>query len=215
MMRFLRYIALVLALWPSLCWGQTTVTITGTLLDNSGNPLSGVQVIEQPIYPTMVNGALVSPNPVSTYTNSSGAFSLVAVGGVYAALYVPSTGALVKVTLPSSGTATLAQLLANQPNVVATFPPLGSVPMGGQRLQNLGQAQTTGDALGWGQNALVNQLTVGHTTTANLPTCNSTTQYMLLWVTDASAACSYGTSPTGGGTNVCLVGCNGTSWLEH
>jgi hypothetical protein len=209
-------VILAILLWAPVCWAQSTVTITGTVLDNnSGNPISGAQVIEQPFSPTIVNGALISPNPVSTYTNSSGAFSLTAVGGVYAALYVPSTGALVKVTLPSSGTATLAQLLANQPNVVATFPPLGSVPMGGQRLQNLGQAQTTGDALGWGQNALVNQLTVGHTTTANLPTCNSTTQYMLLWVTDASAACSYGTSPASGGTNICLVGCNGTSWLEH
>lgn len=48
----------------------------------------------------------------------------------------------------------------------------------------------------------------------SLPTCNSTSKYATSYATDASAATySVGAAPTGGGSNVIKVYCNGTAWV--
>lgn len=57
-------------------------------------------------------------------------------GGIAAAVYVPTINALFKTTLPTSGTITLAQIEAQQPNVLTGFPPGGNLSMGGYQLQN-------------------------------------------------------------------------------
>ncbi|MDE2563322.1 MAG: hypothetical protein KGL48_13855 [Sphingomonadales bacterium] len=51
-------------------------------------------------------------------------------------------------------------------------------------------------------------------TVATLPACNSGATGALAYVTDATAA-TYNSSPTGGGSQVLPVFCNGTAWTEH
>lgn len=47
---------------------------------------------------------------------------------------------------------------------------------------------------------------------AFLPTCNSGTKYVTVWVSDA-VACTFGAALTGGNTQACPVFCDGAFWL--
>lgn len=59
------------------------------------------------------------------------------------------------------------------------------------------------------------QMVMGSTTVASLPACNSANQFAWLVVTNQNAACAYGAAPSGGGTNICPVFCDGSSWKIH
>lgn len=57
----------------------------------------------------------------------------------------------------------------------------------------------------------------GAHTVGTLPACNASTLYGHAWVTDANAACAatgFGNAPTGGGSSVCPVHCDGSAWHE-
>jgi hypothetical protein len=47
---------------------------------------------------------------------------------------------------------------------------------------------------------------------SQLPTCNAVEQGLHVFITDDSAACTFGTVATGGGAIPCPVGCDGTNW---
>jgi hypothetical protein len=47
---------------------------------------------------------------------------------------------------------------------------------------------------------------------SQLPACNSIGQGLHVFITDDSAACTFGTGAAGGGSTPCPVGCDGTSW---
>jgi hypothetical protein len=59
------------------------------------------------------------------------------------------------------------------------------------------------------------QLFMGSTTVASLPACNGAGKLSWLVVTNHNAACAYGATPVGGGSNVCPVFCDGSAWRIH
>ena len=118
----------------------SNVNVSGTIENFYGRPCVACHVDLYALSPTLVSnlgsgGTLIETNPVRVETNGSGVFNASVVGGVTAALYVEETMAVMKFTLPSSGSITLAQIQAQQPNVVSTFPPLGNLNMGRQPLR--------------------------------------------------------------------------------
>lgn len=116
------------------------LTITGYVYDNNGNPLIGTPVNEYPLNPTLIGSTLVGPNVCNTQTGNSGAFSLSCVGNTYALLSIPAINAVIKAQL-GTGTITLAQLEAQQQNVVTSaFPPTGNLNMGGFSFLNMAGA---------------------------------------------------------------------------
>jgi hypothetical protein len=50
---------------------------------------------------------------------------------------------------------------------------------------------------------------------ASLPTCNAAAKYQLAGVSDNNTAVSFGGALTGGGSNVTLAFCNGSTWVQH
>jgi hypothetical protein len=127
----------------------TTVTITGNLYDNYGNPSVGTTVAVTPLNPTAQGCSLIMANPVPTSTDKFGHFTLNAVGGIYSAVSfaggvdLPTT--LILTTLPQTGVVTLSQLLAQQSNIVTSFPPNGNLNMNGFTFLNLAGATIAGN----------------------------------------------------------------------
>jgi len=146
----------VALLWASAALAQppVTVTVTGTIYDNYGQPSVGTCVGIGPINPTAQGADLIMSNPVQMNTDSGGNFTLKPVGGIYAAFYVwsqsckhsggvPTT--VILTTLPDSGVVTLSQLLAQQSNVVTSFPPNGNLNMNFFTFLNLAGATIVGN----------------------------------------------------------------------
>lgn len=131
-----------------------TVTITGNVIDDYGNPAVGVRVVEYPLKWTIAGGSLVLPNQVATSTDASGNWSMTVVGGVLAAIFVPPGNnipyGLIQATLPTSGTVTYATLAAQQPNVLTAFPPSENLNMGGFGFTNMAGATAVGGAMAYG-----------------------------------------------------------------
>jgi hypothetical protein len=131
------------------------VTVTGGIDNFYGKPCVACHVDLYALNPTVINGSssggtLIETNPVRVETNTAGIFSASVVGGVTAALYVEETQALMKFTLPATGTITLAQIMAAQPNVVSAFPPTGNLDMGGNHFINMSGGQAVGDSVAVG-----------------------------------------------------------------
>ena len=90
-------------------------------------------------------------NPVGTTTDRFGNFTLNPAGGIYSAVSfgggvdLPTT--LILTTLPSSGVVTLSQLLAQQSNIVTSFPPNGNLNMNGFTFLNLAGATIAGEPI--------------------------------------------------------------------
>jgi hypothetical protein len=102
-----------------------------------------------PLKATPQNGNAVIANPVATNTNLQGCFSLQTVGGIFDAFYVQGSQttpmALLKATLPLSGTFSFSSLLPASSSVSASFPPAGSLNMAGETFLNLSPATITGE----------------------------------------------------------------------
>jgi hypothetical protein len=148
MKRLVMMLAALLWAFPALAQ-PVTVTLTGTLYDNFGNPSVGTSVSVTPLNPTAQGADLIMANPVQTTTNNFGTFTLNPVGGVYSAVAfgggvdLPTT--LILTTLPASGVVTLSQLLAQQSNIVTSFPPNGNLNMNGFTFLNLAGATIVGN----------------------------------------------------------------------
>lgn len=129
----------------------STCTITGYIYNNDGSPLVGALVAEQPVYINAQGNSLIGNNIVSVNTDENGFFSLTCVGGVVAKIVVPDIGAVLQGTLPSSGTITLQNLFAQNPNTtVSSFPPQGNLNMGGYTFTNLVGASQVGEPIVYG-----------------------------------------------------------------
>lgn len=107
--------------------------------------------------------------------NGSGTYSLPAGNPV-------TTGTTISSTWANSTLSDIASALTNCITRDGQSPPTANIPHGGYKLTGLGQASATGDALGWAQNATVNNLTVSGTATLSAdPTTNlqaATKQYV-------------------------------------
>jgi len=107
--------------------------------------------------------------------NGSGTYSLPAGNPV-------TTGTTISSTWANSTLSDIASALTNCVTRDGQSPPTANVPMGGYKLTGLGQATATGDALGWGKNASIVDLTVTGTCTLSAnPTTNlqaATKQYV-------------------------------------
>lgn len=131
----------------------TTVTIAGTWFNGYANPCVYCHVDIYALNPTIFsggNGTIVSNTPLQFTTDTSGNFSATVTGGITAALYFEETGGILKAALPASGTVTLAQIQAQQPNVVSAFPPIGNLPMGGAHFTGMNGGQAIGDSVAVG-----------------------------------------------------------------
>jgi len=143
----------LLAFLPGSSKAVSTITITGVWDNQFGNPCVYCHLDIYALNPTMFSsggGTLVSNNPIQFLTDTSGNVNATVVGSITAALYFEETGALIKTTLPASGTTTLAAIQAGQPNVVSAFPPLGNLPMGGYHFTGMSGGQATGDSVAVG-----------------------------------------------------------------
>lgn len=85
--------------------------------------------------------------------NGSGTYSLPAGNPV-------TTGTTISSSWANTTLSDIATALTNCITRDGQSPPTANIPHGGYRLTGLGQATTTGDALGWGQNANVSGLVV-------------------------------------------------------
>jgi len=107
--------------------------------------------------------------------NGSGTYSLPAGNPV-------TTGTTISSTWANLTLSDIASALTNCITRDGQSPPTANIPHGGYKLTGLGQASTSGDALGWGQNATVNNLTVSGTATLSAdPSSNlqaATKQYV-------------------------------------
>lgn len=150
MIRRCALLAVVVLLWSGIASAQPVrVTVTGTIHDNYGNVAVGIPVGIYPLNPTAQGTTLIMANPVTTNTDSFGNFTLNPVGGIYAAFFVQGNAStpttLIKTTLPASGVVTLSQLLAQQSNVVTSFPPNGNLNMNGFTFLNMAGASIAGN----------------------------------------------------------------------
>ena len=202
-----------------------TVTITGTIIDNYGNPSIGTRVVEYPLKWTIAGGNLVVPNQVSTSTDSSGNWTMTVVGGVLAAIFIPPTQnipyGLIQATLPTTGTVSYATLAAQQPNVLTAFPPSENLNMGGFGFTNMAGATAVGGALSLGRGLGSPQLftTVG-SNTYTIPT-NATIIESVIIAAGGGGGGSVGGGGGGGelercwylasgGTGTIVIGTGGT-----
>ena len=107
--------------------------------------------------------------------NGSGTYSLPAGNPV-------TTGTTISSTWANSTLSDIASALTNCVTRDGQSPATANVPMGGYKLTGLGQATATGDALGWGKNASIVDLTITGTCTLSAnPTTNlqaATKQYV-------------------------------------
>lgn len=124
-----------------------TVTVNGCIYDFFAKPVVGVPVSINPLKATPPSGNAIVPNPVATNTDINGCFSLQTLGGMYAAFYAAGSdtmpAAIVKGTLPDSGTISYSSLLSN--GTIAAFPPTGNLDMDSNTFTSVAGATLRGE----------------------------------------------------------------------
>jgi hypothetical protein len=211
------WIGATIALIPSFAppTPPGNVTVAGGINNFYGKACIACHVDIYPLNPTGLSnlgsgGTLIETNPVTVETNGAGIFSASVVGSVTAALYVEETNALLKFTLPSSGTLTLAQILAQQPNVVSAFPPSSNLNMGGQRFINLSGGQAVGDSAAVGEGLEAGCQDISESGNYPIPTGATYAELLLIGAGGGGGGGATGASNGGGGggdgtTERCLM----------
>ena len=91
---------------------------------------------------------------------------------------------------------------------------------GGGAVLTLGLSYDAADVMDCGNGGIHDRSCTFNLTTAGLQGVSvsslpaSPAAGMVAYVTDANAGCSAGTTPSGGGSNKCFVGYNGSAWKE-
>lgn len=153
-------------------------TITGQILKADGTPdaFDTIWFIPTPAG-QVIAGVTVILSPVSTTTDVNGnlvPISLVQ-GAAVQVVMLNAQASPISAFVPLTNTATFSNMIAgtNLSSAVTlntlVQPATGNYNMGGNLITNLGQAANNGDALSWGNNAVVGNLQVTGTLTTGQP----------------------------------------------
>jgi hypothetical protein len=167
--RSYKLVCLFLLMLVGTAWAVTTCTISGVIQNADTTPCANCAVQFNSMVTQIVNSVSIAPQIVSTKTDSNGNLTPITINqGLSVQITITENGqtfAPFGAIIPNQPAATfsnLAQGVTTLPlNILASLqPPTGPLNMNAQRITNLAQPTTNGDALAWGDNAVVNNLTV-------------------------------------------------------
>lgn len=87
-----------------------TCVLSGTVLAGGGLPIAGASVRVRTIAPTLVGGAGIATNDLTTLTASDGSWSLTLAQGLHAQIDIPAIGIAADITIPAATSAAFVSL---------------------------------------------------------------------------------------------------------
>lgn len=158
-----------------LCWASAAIaaqcSLTGQVFNIDGTPCANCTITMNPVtqQPLVTGGTSYTLQPISTTTDANGNLAAVSLPqGLIVLITVSENGATFggyTAIVPFMSAATFTQLnqgISTQPlNVLASSqPPTGPLSMNNQKITTLACPSVTDDALAWGCDATVGNLTV-------------------------------------------------------
>jgi hypothetical protein len=190
----------------------TTSVISGVLYNVDGSTCNNCTITFNSMVVQTINSVSVQPLIRSTKTDASGNVAPISLTqGLAVQIVVTENGITFPGTqgivpfLPTSDISNLFQGFISEPlNILASlYPPTGPLDMNNQKITDLACPSTNNDALSWGCNATVNNLTVTGTINVNPNTSglNVNGRFSVTALTDPSAPSSVTAHGTTGATS--------------